>query len=56
MHAVETLMLADAAQMMTDPQAPLSIDVQEPWEYAYAHIEGAQLRPLGDLQQWLVEV
>ena len=28
------------------------IDVREPWEHGYAHIEGSQLRPLGDIERW----
>lgn len=28
------------------------IDVREPWEFSVAHIEGAQLKPLGQLREW----
>ena len=30
----------------TAREAPVLIDVREPWEYATCHIEGAQLMPL----------
>ena len=28
------------------------IDVREPWEFKIAHIDGAQLLPLGQLDNW----
>jgi rhodanese-related sulfurtransferase len=32
--------------------APQLIDVREPWEHQIAHIEGAQLLPLGQIYEW----
>ncbi|HWI51348.1 MAG TPA: rhodanese-like domain-containing protein [Symbiobacteriaceae bacterium] len=29
------------------------IDVREPWEYAEGHIPGSQLRPLGQIRDWV---
>lgn len=45
------------AEMKDDPSmananAPLLIDVREPWEYQTAHVEGSQLRPLGQIYEW----
>jgi rhodanese-related sulfurtransferase len=28
------------------------IDVREPWEFNLARIDGAELRPLGDIYEW----
>lgn len=35
---------------------PLVLDVREPHEFAYGHIEGARLIPLGDLAQRMKEL
>ena len=35
---------------------PLIIDVREPHEYRFCHIEGAQLKPLGDIEDWAQEL
>jgi rhodanese-related sulfurtransferase len=41
------------AEMKDAPaNASLLIDVREPWEYQIAHIEGAQLQPLGQIYEW----
>lgn len=31
---------------------PALIDVREPWEFAIAHIDGAQLLPLDQIEAW----
>ena len=38
----------DLAAWRADParEAPVLIDVREPWEFAHCHIEGSQLVPL----------
>jgi rhodanese-related sulfurtransferase len=44
-----------AAQSAHQPDmlnAPLLIDVREPWEYDIAHIIGARLLPLGQIYEW----
>ena len=33
-------------------QAPRLIDVREPHEYQFVRIEGAELKPLSQIQQW----
>ena len=35
---------------------PLVIDVREPHEYRFCHIEGALLKPLGDIEDWAQEL
>ena len=40
------------AEKLKGPNAPLVIDVREPYEHAYCRIEGAQLRPLGQIRVW----
>lgn len=39
----------EAQKRLKGPKPPLLIDVREPDEYATAHIEGARLTPLGQL-------
>ncbi len=31
---------------------PILIDVREPWEFDIAHVDGAQLKPLGQIRDW----
>ena len=35
---------------------PYLLDVREPWEYLGGHVPGAQLIPLGELEQRVAEV
>ena len=35
---------------------PYLLDVREPWEYLAGHVPGAQLIPLGELEQRVAEV
>ena|SRR5687768_15075181 len=42
-------------KLKTD-KPPLIIDVREPHEYRFCHIEGAQLMPLGDIEDWAQEL
>jgi rhodanese-related sulfurtransferase len=44
------------AEKLKDPNPPLLIDVREPYEYAYCRIEGAHLKPLGDIMRWIKEL
>jgi len=46
----------ELAERMRSGSAPIIIDVREPFEYAYAHIEGAQLKPLGEIRSWAKEL
>src|ERR1700694_2013130 len=49
----------DAAQwrdrLKAEP-APFLLDVREPWEYQAGHVPGAELIPLGELEQRVNEV
>ena len=46
----------DLKQRLAQPNPPVIIDVREPDEYEYAHIDGTQLKPLGDIEQWAAEL
>jgi rhodanese-related sulfurtransferase len=40
------------ADRLNGPNPPLLLDVREPHEHAYCHIPGAQLKPLGEIEEW----
>lgn len=42
----------ELAQRIAGPNPPLMIDVREPDEHHYCRIEGAQIKPLGDIATW----
>jgi rhodanese-related sulfurtransferase len=46
----------ELSQRLAQPNPPAIIDVREPDEFQYAHIEGALLKPLGDMEQWAREL
>jgi rhodanese-related sulfurtransferase len=46
----------DLAQRLKTPTPPLLLDVRQPEEYALAHLEGAQLIPLGELANRMSEI
>ena len=37
------------AQRLLQPDAPVLLDVREPWEYEIAHLPGSLLMPMGDV-------
>jgi len=43
-------------QRLKAEPAPFLLDVREPWEYRDGHVPGAQLIPLGELEQRVNEV
>ena len=43
-------------QRLQAEPAPYVLDVREPWEYQEGHVPGAQLIPLGELEQRVNEV
>src|ERR1700682_5334429 len=43
-------------QRLKAEPAPFLLDVREPWEYQQGHVPGAQLIPLGELEQRVNEV
>jgi rhodanese-related sulfurtransferase len=46
----------ELAQRLAAPNPPIIIDVRELDEYQYCRIEGAQLKPLGCIEQWSAEL
>lgn len=42
----------ELAQRLAGPNPPTLVDVREPDEHQYCRIEGAQLKPLGDIATW----
>jgi rhodanese-related sulfurtransferase len=44
------------AEQIKAGTAPALIDVREPQEYAFAHLSGAVLKPLGGIYQWAQEL
>jgi rhodanese-related sulfurtransferase len=40
------------AEKLKSTAPPLLVDVREPHEYRFCRIEGAQLKPLGDIDDW----
>src|SRR2546428_10875073 len=43
-------------ERLEEQPRPFLLDVREPWEYAAGHVPGAQLIPLGELEQRVSEV
>lgn len=46
----------ELSKRMKSGNAPVIIDVREPFEYQLAHIDGAVLKPLNDLREWVQEL
>jgi rhodanese-related sulfurtransferase len=53
---MQEMQVKELAERIKAGNAPLIIDVREPNEYAYAHIPGAALKPLGGIYQWAQEL
>lgn len=53
---VPELNALELAQRLGEPNPPTIIDVREPDEYEYCHIDGARLKPLGDIETWGAEL
>ena len=49
---MDDITVTELAERLKNGDAPIVIDVREPDEYAFAHIDDAQLKPLGDLLNW----
>jgi rhodanese-related sulfurtransferase len=49
---VPNLTPAQVKLLRETESAPVLIDVREPWEFALASVTGAQLHPLGNIQEW----
>ena len=53
---LKEISVIELAERMQGDNAPILIDVRESQEYEFAHIEGAQLKPLGDINNWANEL
>jgi adenylyltransferase/sulfurtransferase len=53
---MEDITVTDLAARLKSGDAPIVIDVREPDEYAFARIDGAVLKPLGDIMDWSQEL
>lgn len=53
---IQDVEAAELKQLLSGADAPLVVDVREPWEFAQGHIEGAVLIPLGQLAGRLNEL
>jgi rhodanese-related sulfurtransferase len=56
MAQVPGIDVAQLRQRLATEPAPFLLDVREPWEYQAGHVPGAQLIPLGELEQRVNEV
>jgi len=56
MASVPGIDVTQLRQRLAAEPAPYLLDVREPWEYQEGHVPGAQLIPLGELEQRVKEV
>jgi rhodanese-related sulfurtransferase len=54
--AVPVISVVELRERLSADPSPFLLDVREPWEYAQAHVPGAQLIPLGELERRVGEV
>lgn len=52
MQPIRDLSAAELDALRRDGKSPRIIDVREPWEFTFAHIDDAELMPLGNIQEW----
>src|SRR5688572_12274028 len=53
---VPEITVVELSEKLQGSQPPLLIDVREPDEYEFSRIEGAQLKPLGEIMEWAKEL
>jgi rhodanese-related sulfurtransferase len=53
---LKQISVKELAERLQAETPPILIDVREPDEYAYAHIDGAAHKPLGDIFSWADEL
>jgi rhodanese-related sulfurtransferase len=53
---VPTILVEDLHHRLQGRQPSFVLDVREPWEYAEGHVPGAQLVPLGELEERVGEL
>src|ERR1700730_2486544 len=56
MASVPAVDVVQLRERLAARPAPFLLDVREPWEYLAGHVAGAQLIPLGELEQRVNEV
>jgi rhodanese-related sulfurtransferase len=56
MASVPGINVSQLRQQLASEPTPYLLDVREPWEYREGHVPGAQLIPLGELEQRVNEV
>jgi rhodanese-related sulfurtransferase len=53
---MQQLTVQQLSEQIDAGTAPIIIDVREPYEFQHARIEGAVLKPLGEIYQWAREL
>ncbi len=53
---MQQMTVNELAERMKNGTAPIVIDVREPDEYAFVHLDGAILKPLGGIYRWAREL
>lgn len=53
---VPTILVDELHRRLQGRQPSLVLDVREPWEYGEGHVPGAQLVPLGELEDRVSEL
>ncbi len=53
---VPAVTVSELRERLGDDPRPFLLDVREPWEYVAGHVPGAELIPLGDLEQRVGEI
>ena len=56
MVVMQEMNVKQLAERINSGTAPTLIDVREPDEYAFVHLPGAVLKPLGGIRQWAQEL
>jgi rhodanese-related sulfurtransferase len=53
---VPAVNVAELRQQLASDPRPFLLDVRESWEYVAGHVPGAELIPLGELEQRIAEI
>jgi len=56
MEPIPAIDVTQLRRRLTAEPRPYLLDVREPWEFLAGHVPGAQLIPLGELEQRVSEV
>ena len=52
MPQIKQITVTEYAKLQEQPNPPELIDVRDRWEFSIAHIPNAQLKTLGQIQEW----